>query len=201
VYCAKKVVLSVSLGVLKKQKIKFTPQLPVAHTEAIAQLGFGSFNKVFVEFDESLNLQQHSDANSFFYYVNAQWLNILDLSKIYHKPMYLMLFGGQASEFVDTATDREIWQYLYQNLKLCLPNLPDKTVNMIVTRWGADELSLGSFSFPATGYIEQWVNTLNQSVEDRIFLAGEHCSLQYAGTVHGAYLSGVDRANVLLAQL
>lgn len=200
IFIAKQIVLSVSLGMLKQEKIQFIPSLPEAHLAAISKLGFGSFNKVFFELNESLNLQQYIDVNSFFYYVNEQWLNLLDLSKIYHKPMYLMLFGGKPSEFIDRSTNAEVWHFIYQNLKLALPNLPSQPEKMVVTRWGADEHCFGAFSFPTTGHSELWVNTLNEPVSNRIFFTGEHCSVQYAGTVHGAYLNGVEKANKLLAR-
>ena len=48
-YLASKVVVSVPLGVLKKNSIKFVPELQKQHQNAISKMGFGSFNKVFFE--------------------------------------------------------------------------------------------------------------------------------------------------------
>lgn len=193
-YLASKVVVSVPLGVLKKNSIKFVPELPKQHQNAISKMGFGSFNKVFFELEDSLNLQANSNSNSFYYCVNGAWFNVLDLSKIYNKPIYLMLFGGTQSEFIDRATDVEVWDFIYKNLNISLTNLPNKPKRIFITRWGADEFSYGSFSFPALGHSESLVATLNEPVEDRIFFTGEHCSLEYAGTVHGAYLNGLETA-------
>lgn len=105
-----------------------------------------------------------------------------------------MLFGGTQSEFIDRATDVEVWDFIYKNLNISLTNLPNKPKRIFITRWGADEFSYGSFSFPAIGHSESLVATLNEPVEDRIFFTGEHCSLEYAGTVHGAYLNGLETA-------
>ncbi len=193
-YLASKVVVSVPLGVLKKDLIKFVPELPKQHQNAISEMGFGSFNKVFFELEDSLNLEANSDSNSFYYWVNGTWFNILDLSKIYNKPIYLMLFGGAQSEFIDRATDVDVWDFIYKNLNTSLINLPIKPKRIFITRWGADEFNYGSFSFPAIGHSESLVATLNEPVEDRIFFTGEHCSLEYAGTVHGAYLNGLETA-------
>ena len=196
-YLASKVVVSVPLGVLKNDSIKFVPELPKQHQNAISKMGFGSFNKVFFELEDSLNLPANSNSNSFYYWVNGAWFNVLDLSKIYNKPIYLMLFGGAQSEFIDRATDIEVWDFIYKKLNMSLKNLPNKPKRIFITRWGVDEFSYGSFSFPALGHSESLVATLNEPVEDRIYFTGEHCSLEYAGTVHGAYLKGIETAGQL----
>lgn len=194
-YLASKVVVSVPLGILKNKKIEFSPKLPKQHENAISKIGFGSFNKVFFELEDSLNLQSNSESNSFYYWVNGAWFNILDLSKIYSKPMYLMLFGGTQSEFIDEVVDTQVWDFIYKNLNTSLENLPNKPKRIFITRWGADEFSYGSFSFPSICHHENLVATLNEPVDDRVFFTGEHCSLKYAGTVHGAYLNGLETAD------
>lgn len=47
-------VVTVSLGVLKSGSIKFIPELPAYKREAIDRLGFGVYDKVFVEFASSI---------------------------------------------------------------------------------------------------------------------------------------------------
>ena len=42
------VLLTIPLGVLKKEKLKFDPPLPEWKTSAIKRMGFGNLNKVFV---------------------------------------------------------------------------------------------------------------------------------------------------------
>lgn len=200
-YLASKVVVSVPLGVLKNKSIEFSPQLPEQHQYAIDAVGFGSFNKIFFELDESLDLQKNSDANSFYYWVGNTWYNVLDLSKIYKKPVYLLLFGGKLSEFVDNATNKEVWDFIYKNLNTSLKKLPNKPKRIFITRWGADEFSYGSFSFPSIYHNEGLVATLNESIDDRIFFTGEHCSLEYAGTVHGAHMNGLETADEIEAVL
>lgn len=196
-YLASQLVVSVPLGVLKKQAITFIPDLPEKYQYAIDAIGFGSFNKIFFELEESLDLQKNSDANSFYYWVGSTWYNILDLSKIYKKPVYLLLFGGKLSEYVDGATNKDIWSFIHRNLSTSLANLPMIPKRLCITRWGADAFSYGSFSFPSIFFNEKLVKTLNEPIHDRIYFTGEHCSAEYAGTVHGAYLNGLETANQL----
>ena len=71
--------------------------------------------------------------------------------------------------------------------------------NITFIQWGTNIYSYGSFSFPTPEYSEALVQIFNQSIADTIFFAGEHCSAQYAGTMYGAYLSGYETAQHILA--
>ena len=127
--------------------------------------------------------------------------NILDLSGIYKKPIYLMLFGGKQSEFIDNSADNEISKFIFSNLQKQFNNIPHTPKKLIVTRWGAAPYSYGSFSFPSLKHSEDIVKVLHQPIQEKIFFAGEHCSLKYAGTVHGAYLNGDETAQKILAEV
>ncbi|OTG83702.1 flavin monoamine oxidase family protein [Acinetobacter sp. ANC 4648] len=199
-YLGSRVIVAVPLGILKKDKITFSPSLPAPHLNAIQNMGFGSFNKVFMEFEELLpfNLNTTSTNISDFYWHDGHWFNILNLTNIYKKPMYLMLFGGKQSEYIDDATDAEVWNFIYKGLNKTFSNIPNRPKNIIITRWGADQQSYGSFSFPTPLHTSELVETLNQPIKNRLFFIGEHCSLKYAGTVHGAYLTGQETSQKIL---
>jgi monoamine oxidase len=53
---AKKVIVTVPLGVLKKGSIKFTPALPTWKTIAIRKLGMGVYNKVLLQWNDDVTL-------------------------------------------------------------------------------------------------------------------------------------------------
>ncbi len=199
-YLGSRVIVAVPLGILKKNKISFSPPLPADYIHSIRNIGFGSFNKVFLEFTEPLpfTLHQASESISDFYWHDGHWFNILNLTKIYHKPIYLMLFGGTQSEYIDHATDDDVWNFIYTGLNQTFSNIPKTTKNIIITRWGADQQSYGSFSFPTPLHSPQLVETLKQPIENRLFFIGEHCSSKYTGTVHGAYLSGQEASDKIM---
>lgn len=50
VYVADKVIVTVPLGVLKAQKITFTPPLATSKTDAISRLDMGVMEKLWLEF-------------------------------------------------------------------------------------------------------------------------------------------------------
>lgn len=198
-YFAAAVVVAVPLGVLKKQRIQFKPELPSHYQYALQNIGFGSFNKVFFELEQPLGFDRASSdvAHSIYYWTEHGCFNLLDLSELYNKPVYLMLFGGRISEFIDQATDNAVWHYILTSLKTQIQQIP-RLNKLLVTRWGADSCSDGAFSFPSLQHSQEHVRLLQQPINGRIYFAGEHCSLTYAGTVHGAYLSGTDTAQQLL---
>ena len=199
-YQASRVVLTVPLGVLKSNQISFKPVLPDTYRKSINTIGYGSFNKVFMEFDQPLKFTQNTtNSNSDFYWFKDRFFNILDLSKIYKKPVYLMLFGGEQSEFIDQTNDQSIWDLIYKSLSANFTDIPLSPLKLVVTRWGAEEFSLGSFSYPSRHYKPELTAQFETPIENKLFFAGEHCHALYAGTVHGAYLSGYHTAEKILA--
>jgi len=197
---ASKVIVAIPLGVLKNQKIQFHPPLADTYRHAINNMGFGSFNKVFFQLETALPIHSSlSEMNSStLYWSKDKLFNLLDLTQIYNTPTYLMLFGGTPSEFIDHANDQAVWENIAQSLQDTFKTTIDEPKTLIITRWGADPNSYGSFSFPALKHNEQLTQTFENHIDGKVFFTGEHCSLKYAGTVHGAYMNGCETAQRLL---
>ncbi|WP_395016271.1 flavin monoamine oxidase family protein [Dongia sp.] len=60
----------------------------------------------------------------------------------------------------------------------------------IVTAWAGDPWTLGSYSSASPGASDQRA-VLARPIDDILFFAGEACSVEFAGTAHGAYLTAV----------
>lgn len=200
-YKADQVVITAPLGVLKRQGIDFVPDLPSLQQQAIDEIGFGVFNKVFFELETPLTtLEALQVGHNAFFYIDGQWLDVLNLSNVHGKPVYLVLFGGVIGEWLDTASDEQAWQLVYGKLKGVFKELPSTPKALHVSRWGADRYSYGAFSFPASAHRVQLIQALEDGVDGRVFFAGEHCSERFAGTVHGAYQTGLDVAKKILGE-
>lgn len=78
-------------------------------------------------------------------------------------------------------------------------------VQTVCTRWGSDSLCFGSYSNVAVGASGDDYDTMADSVDDRLFFAGEATIRKYPATMHGALLSGyreaANMARVALARL
>lgn len=196
-YKASHVAITVSLGVLKKGIISFTPPLNSSYNNAIEKIGFGSFNKIFFSLDKPIFNEKRKTPLSLYFWDELGCFNIMDFSSEYGRPMYLMLLGGKRSENIDNLNDDEVKNNLLIILKR---NFGDdiNIIETIITRWGADPYSLGSFSFPSLHHDSLLVDTLNQPIDARIYFSGEHCSVENSGTVHGAYLNGCHTAIKIL---
>ncbi len=68
-------------------------------------------------------------------------------------------------------------------------DVPDP-VDFVVTRWRADPLARGSYSFLARGAAQEDRSSIAAPVDDRLFFAGEATHRVYPATVHGALMSG-----------
>jgi len=102
------VVVTVPLGVLKESQLQFSPALPQAKMEAISGIGFGSYNKFFMYWDE----QWWKDTGYFgsvererkSYLTN--WLNVAPLSG--EKKALCGISVGTGAEFAETLTDDQV---------------------------------------------------------------------------------------------
>ena len=66
-------------------------------------------------------------------------------------------------------------------------------------RWGTDPFSRGSYSYASPGKADCRA-ALAEPVDERLFFAGEACSLADFSTVHGAFATGVAAADAIIAK-
>jgi len=86
----------------------------------------------------------------------------------------------------DTAVQRKDVSY-----QVCCVSLLQ--IHYLVSHWGSDANSLGSYSYDAVGkphYLHEWLRI----PVDNLFFAGEATCMNYTGTVHGAFNTGLMAA-------
>lgn len=66
-------------------------------------------------------------------------------------------------------------------------------IQHLVSHWGSDRNSLGSYSYDRVGKSHELYERLRIPV-DNLFFAGEATSIDYPGSVHGAYATGLMAA-------
>jgi monoamine oxidase len=74
-------------------------------------------------------------------------------------------------------------------------------VHVVITRWKANKLSNGSYSYYKVGSKPQHRKDLGAAIGKRVFFAGEACHLKYPSTTHGALMSGQDTAFAVVNEL
>lgn len=204
------VVVAVPLGILKKGNITFTPALPAPIQHGVEHLEMGLLEKHFVQFNETF----WSTLKDFFYildpndsrYELSTFVEIFNIDHYVDEAHLLCLFSSGDAAYADEEQS-ESWrlQQLMARLRQVWPGAPDPEGYMF-SSWGTDPYTYGSYSSVGLGGSTEDRNAFRVPVRasdgdsDSVFFAGEHSSLCFPSTVHGAYLSGVNAANVLMGK-
>jgi len=199
-YTAPWAVVTLPIGVLQANSVKFTPPLPSVNAKAIAGLGSGLLDKVVLVFPQAFwgtGVQVNdriSDGSGAF----EEWLSLYPATGL------PILVGWNAATYaaaLEQRTDTDIIAEAMNILRRTWPTAPDP-ITYRISRWNSDPFSLGSYSFttPRMEYKPAHRDVATPLAGGRVQFAGEHTSMKYPATVQGAYWSGQTAAcNILKA--
>ena len=196
---AKKVIVTVPLGVLKANTINFVPKLPATRRRSIQKLGMGRMNKIFMFWNPNdifwpSNVEMFSDivqSNNDFQFFNAGVYNG-------GKPMLFAFFAGSELEAMENQQNFEdkVTALAMVTLRNMFGNDIKDPEKIVVTKWNQDQFSYGTYSFNKLGAGRNFRKTLAKPIRRRrVFISGEATHFSYFQTTHGAYLSGITAAN------
>ena len=187
---ADRVVVTLPLGVLQQDRVRFEPSLPEEKLDSIGRLGMGVINKIALRFSKRfwpddahlLGLLSSSTEKLTEYY---------PLTPYSGEPVIVGLTRGRHAKSIEMAGKEEVIQQALSELRSVFGSaVPHKVVDSVVTGWYSDEFSYGSYSHIPPGASFSDYRTLAQPIEGKVFFAGEATQARYPGTLHGAYLSG-----------
>lgn len=191
------VLVTVPLGVLKANKIAFSPSLPTNKQNAIQKLGMGCVNKFLLTWDTAFwdDVQYISYTpearDKFDYFVNVKKFNPAVNA--------LMTFAyADYARQTETMTDAEVIDAIMAHLKDMYGNAIPNPTNMLRTKWNGNENSYGAYSYTAVGSEMSHFEDLAAEINDKLFFGGEHTEVDYFSTAHGAYLSGIREADKII---
>lgn len=200
-FSAHYVVVTLPLGVLKSGRVNFTPALPTSKRAAIEGLGVGVLNKCCLLFPQTFWNGRIDWLNQLPRQGKAgQWAEWVSFARPTGRPV---LMGFNAADFgrkIESWDDTAIVQSAMGALRTMFGQGIPAPVDALVTRWAADPYARGAYSCHVVGSTPQQRDDLAQSINGRLFFAGEATERQYYQTVHGAYLSGLRAANEVLRQ-
>ena len=192
------VIVTVPLGVLKKNSIQFNPALPVAKQTAIQKIGMNCVNKFLLTWDTAFwdDVQYISytpeTRDKFNYFVNVK--------KFHPTVNALMTFAyADYARSTETMSDTQVINEIMAQLRDIYGSKTPNPRNLLRTKWNGNENSYGSYSYTAVGTEMRHFDDLAEEVNDRLFFAGEHTEIDYFSTAHGAYLSGIREAEKIIA--
>jgi len=188
----------VPLGVLKKNQPQFVPPLPPAKREAIDQLGMGVLNKCYLRFAKPF----WPDDVDWLEYIpkrHGEWTEWVSLLRTTNIPVLLGFNAAENGLAIEAFSDQQIIDSAMATLRTIFGNEIPAPQDYQITRWAADPFSYGSYSFNAVGSTPAMRKVLAAPLGQQVFFAGEATATDYFGTAHGAFLSGVAAATMLLA--
>lgn len=193
------VIMTVPLGVLKTEAIRFDPPLSPAKTAAITRLGMGLLNKHWLRFDR-VRWPIGADWHEYLSRQPDSWSEWVSLAKIDNTPVLLAFSAADHAERMERLPERDRLAAIMETARAMFGSaLPDPAATQM-TRWRDDPYARGSYSFYAVGSSPADRRALSQA-EGRIHFAGEAQSVRHPGTVHGALLSGTEAARQIIEEL
>lgn len=201
-YKADCVLVTVPLTVLKSNTITFVPKLHSIKEEALKRIGCGCIEKIGLEFSERFWDENINGAN-YFGHIPSNKDRKGFFSMFYDMPtvemeksnVLMSVISGNAVDTAAEMTEREIIDIAMFTLRNIFPdkNVPDPK-RYFVTRWKKDPYAQMAYSYIKTGSSGHDYDVLAQSVDNRLYFAGEGTNRHFPQTVTGAYLSGLREA-------
>uniref|UniRef100_A0A7S1HU23 Amine oxidase domain-containing protein n=1 Tax=Eutreptiella gymnastica TaxID=73025 RepID=A0A7S1HU23_9EUGL len=104
-----------------------------------------------------------------------------------------MCLPGREGWQAANKTPSEICAWVLPMLREAFEDVPPP-LSVVVTRWEEHPHFKGAYSFFALGTSTFDIDVLSKPVKRSLLFAGEAASLEYQGSLHGAYLSGLKAA-------
>jgi polyamine oxidase len=198
---ASHVVVTVPLGVLKAGRPTFSPPLPSGHLTAIANLGFGRFEKVVFRFERAF-WRDAGLPHLMLFPRDPQQSTIwaMGLDAFGDAPtLAVFIFHAMAQRLADRTED-ETAALILELLGEAIGSPCPPPLEVAVTNWGRDRFSLGSYSHIPPGADPADADLLGEPVGGRVLFAGEHTQSERLVYTDGAMASGLREARRLLGR-
>ncbi|XP_031636092.1 spermine oxidase-like [Contarinia nasturtii] len=212
-------ICTVSLGVLKKNYRKmFEPSLPDYKVDSIEGIGFGTVDKIYVEFTKPF-WNEEWEGVSFLWKpeemaairedpINGEWMSsIIGFYPVSFQPNILCgWITGQAARKMEQVNDNDLKTGVNHVLKLFLKEWNGAEVkNTIGSKWSSNPHFNGSFSYYSLRSDTDDASTSNLATpiydankKPIIQFGGEATNTHFYSTVHGAVGSGWREAQRLI---
>nr|WP_243771516.1 NAD(P)/FAD-dependent oxidoreductase [Burkholderia sp. D-99] len=191
------VVMSVPLGVLKAGDIRFSPDLPAVKKTVIERLGFGSFEKLILQFEQAFWHSGNACSRGVLIQDHPVFPYWIDVSLSAGRPtLAAHISGPPAFALARLSRDAALAMALSALAKAFGCDIPHPTA-VHQTNWLGDPCSRGGYTHlpPSSGVPD--IQTLSEPV-GRLLFAGEATSTQRFGYVDGAFVSGLREAQRLI---
>jgi monoamine oxidase len=185
----RRLLLTVSTNMLASGRIAFDPPLPDWKLAAAGDVPLGVHNRIGI-------MLKHNpfgpDAPTSATIMREGEMPIATQLRPFGYDYVVGVTGGRHGAWLERAGAAASVDYLTERLVAAFGSdiRSALSTRTIVTAWAGDPWTLGSYSSAVPGASHQRAE-LMRPIDDTLFFAGEACSVEFAGTAHGAYLTGV----------
>ena len=195
---AQAAIITVPLGVLKAEKIRFTPGLPRETLGALDGLKMGALSKMALRFEGTrlgatpeMHLVEMGDsapAMSF-----EMWP--------YDRDLVVCWYGADYARQINLLNEQDAIRHMLERLvKIVGPEANRAFRGGVRFGWSADPFALGGYSYAVPGQARAR-DALRRPVGERLWFAGEACAGKASMTVAGAHETGAHAAQAIAAKL
>jgi len=191
-FTAEKAIITIPLGVLKKGSILFEPDLPENKKSAIQKLQMGILNSVVLKFPKIFWPTNYS--GMYFTCPELDFRCFTNLNYLQQEPIITGRVSGDQAQMLEALDDKKLVEKAMFGLRKAFGHTIPEPSQYLITRWGKNPFSYGSYSYIPIGATGTECDVLAEPIGNRLFFAGEATHREYPATTHGAYLSGIREA-------
>lgn len=217
------VIITASLGVLQEtMSTLFEPPLPFPKSQMIQSMGFGTINKIYLEFEERFwtahdfgyqlvwrnrrkNCEQSNQFPAWTYYLSG-----FDVVRG-QRNMLVGWVGGKGARQVESESEADIGRTCSKLLRTFLNNnsLPEP-IKVICSKWYSNQWTRGSYSHRSTDCekldlpFEVLSDPIVKTIKDEptpwpcVLFSGEATDKEFYSSTHGGLRSGWREADRLI---
>lgn len=191
---ADRVIVTLPTSIIGENENLFYPALP-AKTQAARGLPLGLDDKLFIALDGAEEFE-----------IESRVFGRTDRAGTgnYHfrpfgRPMIECYLAGSLARDLEAADEPAFFDFAVSEMTGLFGTSIAKRLKPIALHcWGTDPYARGAYSYAVPGAADQRA-VLAAPVDERLFFAGEACSRFDFSTAHGAYVTGIDAADRVLA--
>ena len=191
---AAQAIITLPSTIIAQNENLFAPAVP-DKTGAARGLPLGLADKLFIALDRA----DEFAADSRIYGATDVTETATYHMRPFGRPVIEAYFGGRNAWALEQGGERAFFGFAVRQLTGILGNDFGKRLKPLgMHLWGADPFARGSYSYAPPGHVTDRAK-LAAPVDDRLFFAGEACSLDFFTTAQGAHRTGIDAADAVLA--
>lgn len=193
---AKRLIVTVSTGILNAGQIRFDPLVPEPWASAMSGLPCGTLNKIGIAFQPNSFARDDAGWHSSISGDGADDIASFDINLDGHEQV-IFFAGGSFGIHLEKRGPAAMQDYAFSALESVFGSAIHRQITgCITTAWAGEPLTIGSYSYAMPGH-DDARTTLSAPIEGTIIFAGEATSGSHYGTAHGAFLEGARAAQAI----